>query len=155
VLLAILKRVLNHPPSLDLMYSALADPSRRSMVERLSRGPASVKELAAPLTMSLPAVLQHLQVLEASGLVRSEKAGRVRTCRLEPVALQAAEQWIADRRAGWVSRLDRLGDYLSDAAPKLSPEPSSGPSPEASSGPSPEPSSDPSPEPSSDLEENR
>jgi DNA-binding transcriptional ArsR family regulator len=147
VLLAILKRVLNHPPSLDLMYSALADPSRRSMVERLSRGPASVKELAAPLTMSLPAVLQHLQVLEASGLVRSEKAGRVRTCRLEPVALQAAEQWIADRRAGWVSRLDRLGDYLSDAAPKLSPEPSSGPSPEASSGPS--------PEPSSDLEENR
>jgi DNA-binding transcriptional ArsR family regulator len=147
VLLAILKRVLNHQPSLDLMYSALADPSRRSMVERLSRGPASVKELAAPLTMSLPAVLQHLQVLEASGLVRSEKAGRVRTCRLEPVALQAAEQWIADRRAGWVSRLDRLGDYLSDAAPKLSPEPSSGPSPEASSGPS--------PEPSSDLEENR
>jgi DNA-binding transcriptional ArsR family regulator len=135
-LLTILKHVLNHPRSLDLMYSALADPSRRSMVERLSRGPASVKELAAPLTMSLPAVLQHLQVLEASGLVRSEKAGRVRTCRLEPVALQAAEQWIADRRAGWTSRLDRLGDYLSDTAPDLAP------------------SSDPSPGTPSDLEEN-
>jgi DNA-binding transcriptional ArsR family regulator len=99
--------------SLDLMFAALADPSRRSMVERLSRGPAAVKELAAPLAMSLPAVLQHLQVLEASGLVRSEKVGRVRTCRIEPVALQAAEQWIADRRAGWEQRLDRLGDYLS------------------------------------------
>jgi len=96
------------------MFSALADGSRRSMVDRLSRGPATVKELAAPLTMSLPAVLQHLRVLEESGLVRSAKAGRVRTCRLEPAALQAAEQWIADRRAGWVSRLDRLETYLSD-----------------------------------------
>lgn len=86
------------------------------MVERLSRGPASVKELAAPLDMSLPAVLQHLHVLETSGLVRSEKVGRVRTCRIEPVALQAAEQWITDRRAGWVQRLDRLGDYLSSTA---------------------------------------
>jgi DNA-binding transcriptional ArsR family regulator len=104
--------VLNYSPSLDLMFAALADPGRRSMVERLSRGPASVKELAAPLAMTLPAVLQHLQVLETSGLVRSEKVGRVRTCRIEPVALQAAEQWIADRRAGWESRLDRLGDYL-------------------------------------------
>jgi DNA-binding transcriptional ArsR family regulator len=107
------KRVLNHSPALDLMFSALADASRRSMVERLSRGPASVKELAAPLAMSLPAVLQHLQVLETSGLVRSEKVGRVRTCRIEPVALQAAEQWIADRRSGWERRLDRLGEYLS------------------------------------------
>lgn len=96
------------------MYAALADGSRRSMVERLSRGPASVKELAAPLTMSLPAVLQHLQVLEASGLVRSEKVGRVRTCRIEPAALQDAEQWIADRRSTWADRLDRLGDYLSE-----------------------------------------
>jgi DNA-binding transcriptional ArsR family regulator len=110
----ILKRVLNQPPSLDLMYAALADPSRRSMVERLSRGPASVKELAQPLTMSLPAVLQHLQVLEASGLVRSEKAGRVRTCRLEPAALSAAEGWIADRRQGWTERLDRLDAFLTD-----------------------------------------
>jgi DNA-binding transcriptional ArsR family regulator len=110
----ILKRVLNQLPSLDLLFAALADPSRRSMVERLSRGPASVKELAAPLTMSLPAVLQHLQVLEASGLVRSEKVGRVRTCRIEPVALRSAEQWIADRRAGWERRLDRLDAYLSE-----------------------------------------
>jgi len=107
--------VLNYPAgSLDLMYAALADGSRRTMVDRLSRGPATVKELAGPLTMSLPAVLQHLRVLEESGLVRSEKVGRVRTCRLEPVALQAAEQWIADRRAGWLSRLDRLDAYLSD-----------------------------------------
>jgi DNA-binding transcriptional ArsR family regulator len=98
------------------MYAALADGTRRRMVDRLSRGPASVKELAAPLTMSLPAVLQHLQVLEASGLVRSEKVGRVRTCRLEPAALQAAEQWIADRRSTWTRRLDRLGDYLNDTA---------------------------------------
>jgi DNA-binding transcriptional ArsR family regulator len=98
------------------MYAALADPSRRSMIERLSRGPATVKELAAPLTMSLPAVMQHLQVLQASGLVRSEKVGRVRTCRIEPVALQAAEQWIADRRAGWQRRLDRLDEYLSSSS---------------------------------------
>jgi DNA-binding transcriptional ArsR family regulator len=110
----ILKQVLNQLPSLDLMFAALADPSRRSMVERLSRGPASVKELAQPLTMSLPAVLQHLQVLQDSGLVRSEKAGRVRTCRLEPAALSAAERWIADRRRGWEQRLDRLDAYLNE-----------------------------------------
>lgn len=94
------------------MFAALADGSRRSIVERLSRGPASVKELAEPLPMSLPAVLQHLHVLETSGLVRSEKVGRVRTCRLEPAALQEAEQWIADRRSRWAGRLDRLGDFL-------------------------------------------
>ena len=99
---------------LDRIFQALADPSRRDIVERLTRGPASVSSLAEPLAMSLPAVMQHLQVLEACGLVRSEKVGRVRTCRLEPVALQAAEQWIADRRAGWLSRLDRLDAYLSD-----------------------------------------
>jgi DNA-binding transcriptional ArsR family regulator len=84
------------------------------MVERLSRGPASVKELAQPLTMSLPAVLQHLQVLEASGLVRSQKIGRVRTCRIEPKALQTAEQWINARRTSWERRLDRLGAYLAE-----------------------------------------
>jgi DNA-binding transcriptional ArsR family regulator len=105
--------VLNRSPSLDLTFAALADASRRSMVERLSRGPASVTELATPLAISLPAVLQHLQVLERSGLIRSEKVGRVRTCRVEPAALQAAEQWIAERRTGWERRLDRLGDYLS------------------------------------------
>jgi DNA-binding transcriptional ArsR family regulator len=84
------------------------------MVERLSRGPASVSELAEPLAMSLPAVIQHLQVLEASGLVRSEKAGRVRTCRIEPAVLRTAEQWITQRRTTWKRRLDRLGEYLAE-----------------------------------------
>src|SRR5271154_632699 len=85
----------------DLLFQALADPGRRAMVDRLTRGPASVSELARPLPMSLPAVVQHLHVLEASGLVRSKKVGRVRTCRIEPVALTSAEQWIAERRASW------------------------------------------------------
>jgi DNA-binding transcriptional ArsR family regulator len=108
----ILKYMLNYSAPLDLKFHALADPTRRVMVERLSRGPASVSELARPLDMSLPAVVQHLHVLEASGLVRSEKVGRVRTCRIEPAALQMVEQWISDRRATWERRLDRLGDYL-------------------------------------------
>jgi DNA-binding transcriptional ArsR family regulator len=99
---------------LDLAFHALADPARRGMVDRLVRGPASVSELAAPFAMSLPAVVQHLQVLEASGLVTSEKAGRVRTCRIEPAALRQAEQWITERRTAWERRLDRLGEYLAD-----------------------------------------
>jgi DNA-binding transcriptional ArsR family regulator len=82
------------------------------MVERLSRGPASVSELKRPLVMSLPAVMQHLAVLETSGLVLSEKAGRVRTCRINPAALAEAERWIVDRRMEWERRLDRLGEYL-------------------------------------------
>src|SRR6476469_5328299 len=106
--------MLNQSAALDRMFQALADPTRRAMVERLTRGPASVSELARPLAMSLPAVVQHLQVLEASGLVRSEKTGRVRTCRMEPAALQAAERWIAERRATWERRLDRLGDFLAE-----------------------------------------
>jgi DNA-binding transcriptional ArsR family regulator len=106
--------VLNQRPALDLLFHALSDPTRRSMVERLSQGPASVSELARPLDMSLPAVVQHLQVLETSGLVRTEKVGRVRTCRIEPRALRLAEQWIADRRSTWERRLDRLGDYLAE-----------------------------------------
>jgi DNA-binding transcriptional ArsR family regulator len=112
----ILKHVLNQYATLDLMFQALADPSRRVMVERLSLGPASVSELARPLAMSLPAVIQHLQVLEASGLVRSEKVGRVRTCRLDPTALRMAEQWLTERRIEWERRLDRLGDYLAEHA---------------------------------------
>ncbi len=100
------------PSSLDSLFHALADPSRRMMVDRLSRGPASVSELARPFTMSLPAVVQHLAVLEASGLVKSKKVGRVRTCRLDTQALSQAEQWINARRAGWEQRLDRLGDFL-------------------------------------------
>ena len=102
----------NQLPPLDQVFHALADPTRRGMVERLVRGPATVSELSRPLEMSLPAVLQHLQVLEASGLVRSEKAGRVRTCRIEPDALRAAEAWVTGQRTAWETRLDRLGDYL-------------------------------------------
>ena len=104
--------MLNESARLDLAFQALADPSRRGMLARLSRGPASVSELARPLSISLPAVLQHVQALEASGLVRSEKKGRVRTCRLEPKALGAAEAWIAEQRALWEGRLDRLEDFL-------------------------------------------
>ncbi|MEA2665874.1 MAG: hypothetical protein QOI11_2818 [Candidatus Eremiobacteraeota bacterium] len=100
--------------SLDPVFQALADPTRRVIVERLSRGPASVSELAKPLAMSLPAVLQHLAVLEASGLVRSEKTGRVRTCRIDPAALKSAEDWIGARRAQWERRLDRLAEYLAE-----------------------------------------
>ena len=82
------------------------------MVERLSHGPASVSELARPLPMSLPAVVQHLRVLETSGLVRSEKRGRVRTCRIQADALRPVERWIAERRSTWERHLDALGDYL-------------------------------------------
>jgi DNA-binding transcriptional ArsR family regulator len=100
--------------SIDRVFHALADPSRRDIVERLSRGPASVSDLARPLPMSLPAVVQHLQVLETSGLVRSEKTGRVRTCQIDPAALRPVEQWISARRSSWERRLDRLGEYLAD-----------------------------------------
>ena len=99
-------------PDLDSLFQALADPSRRRMVERLSRGPASVSELAEPFAMSLPAVVQHLQVLQASGLVTTQKIGRVRTCTLDTTAMSLAEQWINDRRTAWQRRLDRLGDFL-------------------------------------------
>jgi DNA-binding transcriptional ArsR family regulator len=94
------------------MFQALSDPARRGIVERLSRGSLSVSELAKPLAMSLPAVMQHLQMLEASGLVRSEKVGRVRTCSLEEMALRKVEQWVASRRATWEQRFDRLGAFL-------------------------------------------
>jgi DNA-binding transcriptional ArsR family regulator len=104
--------MVNQSNAVDRLFQALADPTRRVMVDRLSRGPASVSTLAEPLGMSLPAVMQHLQVLEASGLVRSEKVGRVRTCRLEPKALRTVEHWITERRASWERRSDRLGEYL-------------------------------------------
>jgi DNA-binding transcriptional ArsR family regulator len=104
--------MLNYQQSLDSMFQALADPTRRGMVERLSRGPATVSELARPFDMTLPAIVQHLQVLEASGLVRSAKVGRVRTCRLEPMAMKTVEQWIEEQRRTWERRLDRLGEYL-------------------------------------------
>jgi len=104
--------MLNYSTPLDRAFQALADPTRRAMVEQLSQGPASVSELKRPLVMSLPAVMQHLAVLETSGLVLSEKAGRVRTCRINPAALAEAERWIADRRMEWERRLDRLGEFL-------------------------------------------
>jgi DNA-binding transcriptional ArsR family regulator len=104
--------MLNQSADLDSLFHALSDPARRAMVERLSRGPAAVSELARPLPMSLPAAMQHLGVLVAAGLVRSEKIGRVRTCAIEPQALSLAEQWINARRIEWDQRLDRLGDYL-------------------------------------------
>lgn len=102
------------PENLDLTFHALADPARRVMVERLCQGPASVSELAQPLSMSLPAVIQHLQVLETSGLVRSEKVGRVRTCHIESAVLRSTERWISERRTIWERHLDRLGEVLAE-----------------------------------------
>jgi DNA-binding transcriptional ArsR family regulator len=97
---------------LDHAFQALADPTRRAMLARLSRGPASVSELARPLPMSLPAVLQHLKALEDSGLVSTEKKGRVRTARLEGNAIAEAEQWLTDRRTEWEAQADRLENFL-------------------------------------------
>ncbi len=99
-------------PPIDVVFHALSDANRRAMIDRLLDGPASVSELARPLAISLPAVVQHLHVLEASGVVRSHKVGRVRTCRVEPLALSTAERWISERRAAWEARLDRLGEFL-------------------------------------------
>jgi DNA-binding transcriptional ArsR family regulator len=108
------KWMLNQTVDLDRTFQALADQSRRTMVERLTLGPASVSELAQPLTMSLAAVVQHVQVLEACGVVKTEKVGRRRMCRIQPGAMAAAEDWIADRRRAWETRLDRLGDILDE-----------------------------------------
>jgi len=113
--------MLNQSPDLDRLFAALADPARRAMVQRLSRGPAAVSDLARPLPMSLPAAMQHLGVLEAAGLVRSQKVGRVRTCAIEPGALSLAEQWINARRTEWEHRLDRMGAYLA-SLPKEEPD---------------------------------
>lgn len=104
--------MLNDSPALDRTFQALSDPVRRGMLARLSRGPASVSELAQPFSISLPAVMQHLKALEQSGLVRSEKKGRVRTVRLDAGTLLSAESWIADRRTEWEAQLDRFENYL-------------------------------------------
>lgn len=103
-----------HTPqaNLDRMFLALADPSRRAVLERLAEGPASVGELAKPFTMALPSLMQHLRLLEDCGLIRTEKVGRVRTCRIEPHAMDAAGEWIARQRAVWEARFDRLDAYL-------------------------------------------
>jgi DNA-binding transcriptional ArsR family regulator len=121
----ILKRVLNNvldpELNLDRVFHALADPGRRRMLERLSQGPASVSELGRPLAMSLAAVLQHVQILEGSGLVQSRKLGRTRTCRLNEQTLRSAERWISERRTLVERRLDRLGQYLADTADQPDP----------------------------------
>ena len=110
--------MLNYHDSLDLAFQALADGTRRAMLARLAKGPVSVSALAQPLDISLPAVMQHLSVLEHAGLVRSEKAGRVRTCRIEPVGMTLAEQWLNERRHDWEQRFDRLDDYLKTLNPE-------------------------------------
>ena len=104
--------MLYESPPLDRVFHALADPTRRAMVERLALRPMSVSDLASPFAMSLPAIMQHLSVLEESGLVRSHKAGRVRTCRIDPATFDAIDRWMAARRSEWESRLDKLEDYI-------------------------------------------
>ncbi len=106
--------MVNRLGTLDEVFRALSDPSRRSILERLTSSPASVSQLAQPLAMSLPAVMQHIQVLEASHLVRSEKVGRVRMCQVEPGTLRSAEEWIMAQRAAWEQRLDRLEAFLAE-----------------------------------------
>jgi DNA-binding transcriptional ArsR family regulator len=103
---------------LDKTFAALADPTRRALVERLVQGPATVSELARPLPMSLPAAMLHLKVLEECGLVTSQKVGRVRTCRIDPKMLSQAEQWVSARRHMWERSLDRLGAFLEEANPE-------------------------------------
>ena len=103
--------------TIDRVFHALGDPTRRNLLDRISRGPVAVSRLAAPLDITLTAVMQHLRVLESSGLVRTEKVGRVRTCRIEPAGLRVAERWIAERRTLWERRLDRLGDILGKDKP--------------------------------------
>jgi len=110
---SILKLMLKYKP-VDEVFRALSDSTRRDLVERLSGGPATVSQLAQPLEMSLSAVVQHLAILESCGVVRSEKVGRTRTCRLEPMGLRLAEDWFAGQRALWERRLDRLGDMLAE-----------------------------------------
>lgn len=114
----ILRHMPNQSAALDDVFHALADPTRRAVLQRLSDGPASVSELAKPFEMALPSFLQHLQVLETSGLIRSKKAGRVRTCEMEPAPLATAETWIAEQRALWEGRLDRLEIYLKELQAK-------------------------------------
>jgi DNA-binding transcriptional ArsR family regulator len=100
--------------NIDRLFHALGDPTRRAILDRLSEGPLSVSRLATPLDITVTAVAQHLQVLEESGLVHTEKLGRVRRCRIEPAGFSALEQWIRDHRTAWERKLDRLGDLLAE-----------------------------------------
>ena len=104
----------NQPAPLNRVFHALADPTRRAVLERLSGGPASMSELAQPFKMALPSFSQHLDVLESCGLVRSRKTGRVRTYELAPEPLEEAEQWMVTQRANWERRLDQLDQYLNE-----------------------------------------
>jgi DNA-binding transcriptional ArsR family regulator len=121
--------MLQYPPTqtaageapIGVVFHALSDANRRAMIDRLLDGPASVSELAQPLAISLPAVVQHLHVLETSGVVRSRKVGRVRTCEIAPLALSTAERWISQRRATWEARLDRLGEFLAEETDESGP----------------------------------
>jgi DNA-binding transcriptional ArsR family regulator len=119
----VIKQLLSEAPAVDVVFHALSDANRRAMIDRLLDGPASVSELARPLSISLPAVMQHLHVLEGSGVVRSQKVGRVRTCEIEPQALSNAEHWISERRELWEQRLDRLGEFLATHPGKPDPSP--------------------------------
>jgi DNA-binding transcriptional ArsR family regulator len=112
-----LNNQLSEDAALDSVFQALADPTRRAILIRLCDGPASVSELARPFAMSLPAILQHLQVLEGSGLVRSEKIGRVRSCTIVPAAVRLAEGWLSSRRTAEERRLDRLESFLDSNDP--------------------------------------
>ena len=105
-------------PDIDRIFHALGDPSRRAIVEKLSEGPISVSRLAEPLDITLAAVVQHLQVLEESGLVQTEKIGRVCTCRIDSAGLSAAQRWISERRSMWERGLDRLGEFLAEPEEK-------------------------------------
>jgi len=109
--------MLESQPSLDRVFQALTDPTRRTILQRLSGGPATVGELARPLDMTLSAVVQHIQVLEQCGVIRTRKDGRVRRCELDPDALRTAERWLTERRTIWERRLDRLGDILAEDDP--------------------------------------
>ena len=106
--------MLSQQGQVDRVFHALGDPTRRAMIEKLSNGPITVSRLAKPLDITLAAVVQHLQILEKSGLVRSEKVGRVRTCRIESKGFSVVERWIADRRSLWEARFDRLGTLLTE-----------------------------------------
>ncbi|NKY89732.1 helix-turn-helix transcriptional regulator [Nocardia veterana] len=110
---------------MDRIFRALTDPTRRRLIERLGQGPAAVSALAEPLDMTLAAVVQHLQVLQDAGVVRSEKVGRVRTCHLVPDALRPAEDWLHARQTPWERRLDALGASLAERTTHPDPEESS------------------------------
>jgi DNA-binding transcriptional ArsR family regulator len=127
--------VITQAAQVDGILHALADPTRRVIIERLGQGATSVSDLAGPLPMSMPAVMQHLKVLEDARLVRSEKVGRVRTCHLEVTTLTTVQDWIAERKRTWESRLDRLGALLAadPDPPSEKPEAATNPNPERTS----------------------